>query len=271
MEADTRQAVSQSVCLSEIESKSKSPRTPRPSNSKSVTASAAHHAIHFCLYSIVTSPRVPAHTGRACKMGNACCGPDPNQVVDFDARRAPSLDLGRRQSSGDTGASGAGAGSARSLNAAAAAASLPPPAERRTPRQSIPAVSVPMPANAAESAAASGAGSQSDSKALAAAPSAAAVDDALFDGDALKSMPFFEDLGAMLSPQNLRRLAQLFVRQHFAGGQRIIAEGQRDDSFHLIVSGAVRVSARATGDATIDLYDLAPSQWCVHCTMRTNF
>ena len=44
-----------------------------------------------------------------------------------------------------------------------------------------------------------------------------------------------------LDRKNLRRLSTIFARNNFEAGATIVTEGQRDDSFFMIVSGSVRV------------------------------
>jgi CRP-like cAMP-binding protein len=130
---------------------------------------------------------------------------------------------------------------------------------------------VRVPAAAAAAAAASDGGppsnyerkrrpSQSHAAVAEANPTVSSVDALAEISEALKSMPFFDDVASLMTPQNLQRLALLFVRQEFKRDQVIINEGQRDECFHLIVSGKVRVSA-CVGDFHIDLCDLSVSQW----------
>jgi hypothetical protein len=72
-------------------------------------------------------------------------------------------------------------------------------------------------------------------------------------------IPFFEHFDR----KTLGQLVKLFYSSTFDKDAVIIAEGQRDDSFHLIVSGSVRVSA-SSRDATtppVELYDLGPNKW----------
>ena len=74
--------------------------------------------------------------------------------------------------------------------------------------------------------------------------------------DALKRAPAFSSF----TEEELAPLERSMEVRSYEGGKTVIREGERGDTFYLIIDGAIRVSKKKDDDSTMDLGVMGPGE-----------
>jgi CRP-like cAMP-binding protein len=96
----------------------------------------------------------------------------------------------------------------------------------------------------------------------AAALEGAAVDDAVTTLSDLERVLFLRQvpLFADLSPQDLKRVAEIAREQTYVDGELIAAQGEAGEELHIVVAGEVRVIRRDPAGGTVELARRGPGE-----------